>query len=600
MLTQMRHRGPDSAVQYADGPFQAGMCRLAINGLASGEQPLFSEDGQAALLYNGEIYNSPALRAGLERQGVRLRTQSDGEVIAHLYARHGLEAFAMLDGMFACALWDRQRQRLVLARDTPGEKPLHYALLPGGALAFASEVKALCLLPGFSPSLDPQALWDYPTFLWIPEPGTTYREIKALARGHVLVWEKGQLRQSAIANRFGPAGYPKTHGERVELVRQVVTEATHSRLLSEVPVGSFLSGGLDSSIIATLASRRLSSLTTLTVAFEDVADPYHGTADESPYARFLAERLGTRHVEIRVDEAAFRNSLDEFVRHADQPFAVSSGLGILAVARKARELGIKVLLSGDCADECFGGYSWYRYLPLKGRAPYAQDPGGLSLQHVGSPLRKILADLRSRPAAHRAWAWHYYASEADKQRLFHPDVAAQAASSLRHFEAHDPAPEWSPEQFIRQDREFYMPFEMLRKVDRLTMAHSVEGRPPFAAPSVLGLADLMPFRDMVRGRNLKCLLREAFADALPPEIARRPKHGFNVPVDHWLRGAWRPMLDQTFGTDSALARHGLIHAGSAREARAMLDDPGRLCGHTLLCFILLNRWIENNHDGTHC
>lgn len=599
MLAEMRHRGPDSTTQYADGPFQAGMCRLAINGLASGGQPLFSEDGQVALLYNGEIYNSPALRARLKAQGVRLRTESDGEVIPHLYARHGVEAFSMLDGMFACALWDRRRQRLVLARDIPGEKPLYYTLLPGGGLAFASEVKALRLLPGLRTSLDYRAIWDYPTFLWIPEPDTTYKEIKALEKGHVLVLEGGRVSQIPIENRFAPAKYPRSHKDRVALVRQVVTEATHSRLLSEVPVGSFLSGGLDSSIIAALAVRRLPSLTTLTVAFEDVADPYHGTADESPFARLMAERLGTRHVELRVDEASFRSSLDEFVRHADQPFAVSSGLGILAVARKAREIGIKVLLSGDCADECFGGYSWYRFLHLKGRPPYTQASGGLCMQNVGHPLRAVLADLRARPAAHRAWAWHYYASEEEKRRLFHPDVAATAVSSLRHFEAHNPAPEWAPEEFLRQDRNFYMPFEMLRKVDRLTMAHSVEGRPPFAAPSVLGLADMMPFGDMVQGRNLKVLLREAFADLLPPVIAQRPKHGFNVPIDHWLRGAWRPMLAQAFGPDSALARHGIIHKGSHDEARAMLDDPRKLNGHTLLCFILLNRWIESNHDRTH-
>jgi asparagine synthase (glutamine-hydrolysing) len=597
MLAAMRHRGPDASVSHADGPFQAGMCRLAINGLRSGGQPLYNEDRSVALFYNGEIYNSPALRAELEADGARLNSASDGAVIPHLYARHGLEAFARLDGMYACALWDRTRRRLVLARDIPGEKPLHYVRTPDGGLVFASEIKALRAYPGLELRLDLQALWDFPTFLWIPEPRTVYQGVAALPRGHLLVAQEGRERLLPIPNLFAPARYPRDPGRRVAMVRDVVTRAVTSRLLSEVPVGCFLSGGLDSSIIATLAASRLDRLTTFTVAFEDIGDPYHGRADESPFARATARRLGVRHEEIRVTGRTFRDALPDFVRYGDQPFGVSSGLGILAVSRRAREMGVKVLLSGDCADECFGGYSWYRWLAL-GYAPPGdgRPPCPMSMQSTGRPLRELLAGLRTQPAPLRAWAWHYYASEADKARLFHPDVGAAAASSLRHFEAFDPSPVWKPEAYVRQDRCFYMPFEMLRKVDRMTMAHSVEGRPPFAAPEILGLAELLPWRDMVRGGTLKAVLRQAFADVLPPEVLSRPKHGFNVPIDHWLRGEWSDLVTEAFAPDSALARHGLIRATSGREALALLREPGRLNGHTVFCYLMLNLWLERVHD----
>lgn len=600
MLATMRHRGPDSSVLFSEGPFQAGMCRLAINGLGTGEQPLFSEDRTVALLYNGEIYNSPRLRTDLESAGTRLATTCDGEVVSHLYRSRGLDAFSLLDGMYACALWDNARRRLVLARDIPGEKPLYYAETPGGGLVFASQIKALLAFPGLNHELDHQALWDFPTFLWIPEPRTVYRNIRALPRGHMLVADEQGTRLLPIENRLAPASYPKKPGERIELVRDVVTRVTTARLLSEVPVGCFLSGGLDSSIIATLASEKLADLTTFTVAFENVADPYHGQADESPFARLMARRLGTRHEEIRVTGQTFRDSLADFVLYADQPFAVSSGLGIMEVARRAREMGIKVLLSGDCADECFGGYSWYRWLELGYEPRSTGASSEVSMQSTGRPRRDVLAELKAQPAPLRAWAWHYYASESDKLRLFHPDIASSARSSLRHFETFDPSPVWTPEGYIRQDREFYMPYEMLRKVDLMTMAHSVEGRPPFAAPEVLGLSGLMPFRDMVRGGTLKHLLRQAFAGALPPEIASRPKHGFNVPIDHWLQGEWADLAQEAFSPDSALSRHGLIHEGSAREARVLLEEPGKLNGHTIFCFIILNLWLDIVHDRIHC
>jgi asparagine synthase (glutamine-hydrolysing) len=574
------------------------MCRLAINDLEGGGQPLFNRDRSVALMYNGEIYNSPALRKDLEARGYAFRTHSDGEVICHLYDEYGEELFERLDGMFAAALWDAEKRRLFLARDLPGEKPLYYAELGGGRLVFASEIKAIRKFRGLDLTLDRQAIWDFPTFLWIPEPSTVFNEIKALPRGHVLCADDGGISVKAYANKFNRGPLTQDDGEIVEETRRVVREAVQSRLLSDVPVGCFLSGGLDSSIVATLATEALGSVDTFSVAFEKVHDPYHGTADESGHAAAYAKMLGSRHHTIRVTAETFHDDLDRFCHHADQPFGVSSGLGILSVARAAREAGIKVLLSGDCADECFGGYSWYVHLPggkaARGKACVmpvtAETP--VSFQNFGMGLAERLEVLAGYDAPTRAWAWHYYAHESEKAVLFSKDIQEGLESSLRHFRAFDAAADWSAETFIAQDRDFYMPQEMLRKVDRMTMAYSVEGRVPFAAPSVLSHADKLPYGSLVRGATLKSALRRAFSHILPAEITSRPKHGFNVPIDHWLKGSWRHLVDEAFAGSSALRRHGLVDAGAGDVVQRMVDDPVRLNGHTIFCYVMLNRWLE--------
>ena len=354
MVEALRHRGPDADGYHHDTPFQAGMRRLAINDVAHGDQPLFNADRSVVLLYNGEIYNHAELRRELEARGHRFRTRSDGEVICHLYRYYGEDLFERLDGMFAVALWIAPERKLILARDIPGEKPLYYAEPRAGEVVFASEITALARFPGLDLELDRQAIWDYPTYLWIPEPATVYRGIAALPRGHILVADEHGVQVRPYQNRFNREPL-RGHDAPTVIAetRRVVEAAIKSRLLSDVPIGSFLSGGLDSSIVATIAARERDRLDTFSVGFEDVADPYHGRADESAAAAATAERIGSRHHAIRVTAQGFRDELDRFCRHGDQPFAVSSGLGILAVAKAARDCGVKVLLSGDGADEAW-------------------------------------------------------------------------------------------------------------------------------------------------------------------------------------------------------------------------------------------------------
>ncbi len=598
MVDALLHRGPDGSGFYRTDGYFAGMRRLSINDVEGGDQPLYNEDKSVVLLYNGEIYNSPALRRMLEAEGHTFRTRSDGEVICHLYEKAAERCFEWLDGMFAVALWDERHRRLLLARDIPGEKPLYYAELPGNGLAFASELKSLMRYPIPDRSLNYQALWDFPTFLWIPEPETVYTAVRALMPGHVLVADDSGMAVRPYSFREADERTaPASEAGLLSRTRQVVEEAVQSRLLSDVPVGSFLSSGLDSSIIAAIAARELPELTTFTIGFEDIDDPYHGRADEADAAAAYAKRLGTKHHTIRVTAADFGNALPFFCDYGDQPFSVSSGLGILFVARAARRAGIKVLLSGDGADECFGGYSWYAH--LNGRPEeYTQqtiaEGTSVSFQNVGMDAAARKAVLHSYDAHKRAWAWHYYASEEEKRMLFSPGAFAGSSSSLRFFRAHNPAAHWRPEDFVAQDRAFYFPNEMLRKVDRMTMACSVEGRAPFAAPKVLAFANTLDYSAMYREGTLKWALRRAFADLVPEDVLRRPKHGFNVPVDHWLRTGWSDLLKHSFSEESALRKHGLIHSKSGEIAQRLISDPSRLHGHTLFSYIMLNMWLERN------
>jgi asparagine synthase (glutamine-hydrolysing) len=594
MIDKLYHRGPDSHGFYKTDTYMAGMRRLSINGIHDGDQPLYNTNKDIILFYNGEIYNSPELRRMLEKEGFTFRTHSDGEVICHLYEIYGENLFEHLDGMFACALWSEREQKLILSRDLPGEKPLYYSILPHGGVAFASEVKSLLQIPQINKELDLQALWDFPTFLWIPEPDTAFREIKSIPRGHILIADEKGICIRPYANRFNPSLDIKNLSEAdiTELVRTTVSNAVYSRLLSDVPVGSFLSGGLDSTIVTTLASTKLGSLSTFTIGFEDLSDPYHGKADESAQAEESARRLGTKHHTIKVNANDFRSLLHEFCEKGDLPFSVSSGLGIMAVARSAREAGIKVLLTGDGADEAFGGYSWYPLLPITARKiPTLTAHPPVSYQNFGFPLAKRLDIMAGYDAPKRAWAWHYYAAEEEKIKLYSKDLFGGLQSSLRYFSEFKNS-YWAPEDYIKNDQQFYFPFEMLRKADRMTMAFSVEGRIPFAAPAVQALASQLKFSHMIKGNTLKWILRKAFEDLLPQEIINRPKHGFNVPIDHWLKNEWSDLLKSAFAPSSALSRHGFLANGADQIAMNMRDDPIRLNGHTLFSYIMLDMWLE--------
>lgn len=607
MLNSISHRGPDDFATYFDLPFVAGMRRLAINGLADGHQPLFNESKDIVLFYNGEIYNSSQLRKELIRKGYRFSTHSDGEVICHLYEDKGIELFRDLDGMFAVALWIKSEKKLILARDFIGEKPLYYAKRSTQELVFASEIKALKACNELTLTLNEQAIWDFPTFLWIPEPATIYQEIQALPAGSLLIADESGIKLQSYLSQNHAIEIPDdfTAEDISKHTREIIKESVQSRLMSEVPLGCFLSGGLDSSIVTTLCAQHLENINTFSIGFEDLVDPYHGKSDESEDAQYLANRLGTKHHAIHVTAKDFKELLPSFCHYGDQPFAVSSGLGILKIAKMARELGIKVLLSGDGADELFGGYSWYQFmqqLEYQNQHNLNQETT-TSFQSFGLPPYERLKIMSQYPFSQQAWAWHYYAHEKEKAILFSQEwqQSTKITTSIRHFSALDTLNTTHfPMAFLENDRQFYFPNEMLTKVDRMCMAHSIESRVPFASKKVTDWARSIPYEILLHSGTLKWPLRDAFKELIPDEVLKRPKHGFNVPIDHWLKNEWKDLYQHTFSHQSALFKHGFITRETEKHATRMLNDAQKLNGHTLFCYIMLNMWLENEYNRNYC
>ncbi len=599
MVSRLYHRGPDEEGYYEDGRFNGGQRRLSINDLKNGTQPLYNKDKSVVLLYNGEIYNYFELKKDLEKKGYIFRTHSDGEVICHLYDEYGEKLFNLLDGMFAISLWDVKLKKLYLVRDYIGEKPLYYSILSSNEIVYSSELKSL---KDFSPlklELNKQAIWDYLSFLWTPEPNTIYKDVYAIKPGYMMVVSEDNIETKKYID-FKDYQKPKEYEDLVREVRNRVINSIKSRLISDVDVGCFLSGGVDSSIITAIASKEISNLRTYTIGFEKGEDPYGGSNDESHYAQEFAEKLNTNHKTIRVKASDFKNILEEFVHYADQPFGVSSGLGIYLITKEARKDGVKVLLSGDGADEIFGGYSWYKYL---NKVDYEAENSDEVLKDDSSfhnsctSVNEKLKMLQKYSSHKRAWGWHYYASEYDKKELFSKNIQKNVKSSLRFFEKFNLNKTWLPEDYIRQDREFYLPNEMLKKADRMGMGNSIEIRVPFVSKSILEFTKDLSYDDLIKKDKLKAPLRDAFKDIITDEIINRPKHGFNVPIDLWLRSGWKDLIEVTFAKASFLRQYDIISDNVTIDTiNNMINDEKRLHGHTIFCLIILNIWLEKEFN----
>ncbi len=594
MLSKLHHRGPDEDGLYNCDEYCSGIKRLSINDLSGGSQPLFNHNRSIAVVYNGEIYNYHKLRKSLEKKNYVFRTNSDGEVIAHLYDDVGEKVFDYLDGMFAISIWDNDKKILFLARDTAGEKPVYY-MKKNGQFIFSSEIKSIqCAFPE-DLTINSQSIWDMPTFLWVPDPNTIYKEILALPKGNYLKFSVDNCQIKPINCNFVRNDIDEEIKKNpIKLTKEIVEEAIISRLLSDVPIGCFLSGGLDSTIVSTVASKRVEKLSTFNIAFENITDPYHGMADESEEAESTAKKINSEHHKIFVNEDIFYESLKEFSYYGDQPFAVSSGMGIYIISKEAKKNGIKVLLSGDGADECFGGYSWYPFISKICGNNYLSTKNDqiYSMQNFMENKEYLIEKIKNLSTTEKAYSLHYYAHELEKSKIFSKELQSQAKqSSLRHFES---ISETSPKNFIDHDRNFYFPNEMLCKMDRMTMANSVEGRAPFASANVLQLSEKISLKNMIHNDKLKWILREAFKDILPKEVYARKKHGFNIPIDHWIRGKWYDLVLHTFSTESRLYKKNLIHDGSLDYVKNMINDEKRLNGHTLFSYIMLNLWLENN------
>jgi asparagine synthase (glutamine-hydrolysing) len=559
------HRGPDSAGEHVDGSIALAARRLSIIDLQHGDQPIANEDGSCVVVQNGEIYNYPELRRELERAGHELRTRCDTEALVHLYEEHGPGFAERLRGMFAAAIWDAPRRRLVLARDPYGIKPLYYRHV-GGELRFASELRAL---PRGEVDLD--ALEAFLAFNSIPAPYSIFRDVRKLPAGHVLVWENGAISLERYA-RPGPAAEDELReGDEAELVEELrarMRDSVRAHLLSDVPVGVLLSGGVDSAALAALAAQETPEpVHTFTIGFAE------RSFDERADARRVAERYGTEHHELLVrpePELLLRSLAEAF----DEPFADSSALPTYLVSQLAAE-HVKVALSGEGGDELFGGYYTYAAdLWADHLAPLARAARPL-VEALPASTRKASLDYKAKrfvraahlPPLERHHGWKEIFSADARAELRGRRAAFDPVDVYRTRYAETAA---APQLARLQDVDFgvYLVDDLLVKTDRASMAHSLEARVPFLDPLVTNLAFALPTRLKVRGLAKKVLLRKAMEPLLPAEVVHGRKRGFSIPAAAWLRGELEPFARETLSPEN-LQRQGFFQA---QPVARLLDE----------------------------
>lgn len=572
MTTALAHRGPDDSGYYhtasapaalerpghsAGAPGAAlGHRRLSIIDLAGGHQPLSNEDGTVWIAFNGEIYNYRELQVTLEKQGHRFHTSSDTETIVHLYEQHGPECVGFLRGMFAFAIWDHPRKQLFLARDRLGKKPLIYRL-ERDRLLFASELKALLAVPGLPRELNPLALNDYLTYEYVPHPHTILKGFNKLPPAHWAMYRDGQFEvrrywSPAFEPSAASASNPLAEVQAREKLRETLTEAVRLRLRSDVPLGAFLSGGIDSTIVVGL----MQQLSDRPVKTFSIGFPVH-EFDERSYARTVADFLKTEHHEQVVEPRALE-ILPKLIWQYDEPFADSSAIPTMYLSELTRR-HVTVALSGDGGDELFAGYERYRAVRIAqvfDRLPrFAQKliaakiwqrlPASPRQRSNRRRLKRLLAAL-SYPPERRYLKWISIFDDARLPGLLSDDFRARLGNA-------DPADfllqayrECPSRDFVTRttcaDVVTYLPCDILNKVDIASMTYGLEVRCPLLDHEVVDLAAAMPLEwKMKRSRGKKILL-ETFADLLPPAIRRRGKMGFGVPLDHWFRGELQPLL----------------------------------------------------------
>jgi asparagine synthase (glutamine-hydrolysing) len=541
----MVHRGPDGGGVHVDGPAGLAARRLAILDLAHGDQPMLAEDGAVCVVQNGEIFNYPELRASLERSGARFRTHCDTEVLLHLYLRHGPGFVAELRGMFALALWDRRERRLLLARDRFGIKPLYYSDA-GGRLTFGSELKALVRDPSFSRQVDREALHSYLAFNSIPAPMTVFNAARKLPPGHTLTCTPDGITLDRYA-RPRPAPEDDVRKEAPEVLAEELRErlraSVEAHLLSDVPVGVLLSGGVDSSTLAALAAQSSGGrVSTFSIGFRE------RSFNELDLAREVAQRYDTDHHELVVSPS-IAELLPEIAGAFDEPFADSSAVPTYLVSKLAAE-HVKVVLSGEGGDELFGGYETYvadqlaryvgpaaaRLAPLVDRLPSSNARVSLDYKARRFTRAAALAPLE------RHHGWKEIFSQAQRAELLTPEWQDRAADPLAPWRERFAETAGAPLLARLQDVDLgiYLADDLLVKTDRMSMVHSLEARVPFLDPVVAELAMALPTRHKVRGFSKKRLLRRAATPLIPPSIARARKRGFSIPAAAWLRGELQP------------------------------------------------------------
>jgi len=606
MLASLEHRGPDDRGAFAGDGVALGMTRLSIIDLVTGQQPMSSDDGAARIVFNGEIYNFRAVRAELQAGGHRFRTQSDTEVILRAWEADGERCVERLRGMFAFAIWDARRRRLFLARDRLGKKPLYY-WRGGGALVFASEIKALLCHPGPGRAVDWPALHHYLAYGYTPAGRSAFAGIMKLPPGHTATLDGDtftarrywSLPAAASPIRLAPA-------ELAQRLRDEIREAVRLRLESDVPLGAFLSGGVDSSVVvASMREVTSGRLTTFSIGFGAAAASH----DELPYARQVAERFGTEHhEEILEPKAAELAPL--IVRSFDEPFADSSAIATYAVAA-ATARHVKVALSGIGGDETFAGYprylgvrvseAWTRLPRWLRRPAGAAAAGLLSESYTSRNLRDWVVRFAAgaeRPLPERYFGWTRFfdgpaldalATPALSAHLTgDPDADGRAAWAMRSGgDAVDGA--------FRIDLATYLPDDLLVMADRMSMAHSLELRGPFCDHRLIETSLAIAPSVKLPGFRLKGLLKAAYADVLPPAVLTHRKQGFMIPLAGWLRTDLRPLLDDLLSPEQVRAR-GLFRVEAVERLKAEHAAGRRSHADRLWTLMMAELWLREYLD----
>lgn len=601
MCAAQEHRGPDARGMHVAGGVGLGIQRLRVIDLDTGDQPVANEDGSVVVVLNGEIYNYAELRRELLRSGHSLSTNGDTETIAHLYEEHGVECLSRLQGMFAFALWDSRRRRLFVARDRVGKKPLFYSLRDG-VLSFASEMQALLQDRGVQRDVDPGAIDAYLTYGYVPAPISVFRSVGKLPPGHRLIFEGGAL----TIERYWRLDYSRKRAvedprELDERIRASLRTAVARRLVADVPVGAFLSGGIDSSaVVAAMAEQSSQPVKTFSIGFADEA------FDELPRARMVAEAFSTDHHELIVEPRA-AELLPRLVRHYGEPFGDHSALPCFYLAELAREQ-VTVALNGDGGDESFAGYQRYSSNLLAAR-----------LEGLPAPLRRAVATAGRRLGAapgsrsRRGRALRFATrldgerhsrylrqisvfNQAERDSLYTPEFAREATpgfadefllSSWREASGSDLL-----DQLLEVDATVYLPGDLLAKIDVATMAFSLEARSPLLDHELMELAASIPPEHKARGGQRKIALRRALRGWVPDAILDGPKRGFELPVARWLRTDLAPHLREVLLDREATGRgwtrpdavEALIDAHVAGEA-----DHGR----RLWALLALELWARS-------
>ena len=573
MLDTLRHRGPDDRHIVAGDGFAMGTARLSIVDVAGGRQPLTNEDGTVTAAQNGELYNFPELRPALLERGHRLVSRTDTEVLPHLWEDYQERLPEHVDGMFAFAVWDSRREVGLLARDRIGKKPLYY-WEDHGALYFASELKALLAIPGFTRRLNLEAVHHYLSYKHVPHPLTIFEGARMLPPAHRLVYRAGaaptlsRYWNVSFAPPAGPVPDAREAGE--ELVSRLRT-AVRRRFMSDVPVGFFLSGGVDSSMTTALAAEISSSpIQTFTLTYAD-GSTTAGKEQDRHWARWVAERYGTDHHEETIAFSNFPEKLRTIIRAFDEPFA-----GVVSTFFLSQRMAehVKVAVAGDGADELFGSY----------------------LSHRVAAGAETLAGIEGQAD----WEWRqrlFVLDDREKADLYSPDVRAAlaAVSTAEHLRraftgltACDPL-----NRMLEAEFHTLLPDQVLTFVDRLSMAHSLEVRSPFLDTAVVEYAASLPGSLKIRGGETKYVLKQAARGFFPDEMIRRPKEGFLMPVAAWMRGDLEPWVRQTLSPER-LALHGVFDIAAVGALVDRLYQPAAdyRAANRVLALVVFQEWYE--------